>query len=221
MAATMTLAEIRESVRTQLGDDEYDADVIDEAANWMQYQLFNDHRLRIAEETDTISVSTGDSSADFPDDMMTLIYLGNGSASILNDEIDYNLFMQDNPNWSSADSAVMGSWTRYGNGIRFATPLSQAYTMPIDYLREPTLMEADDDECEIPARYKEMFVKGTTIRVKEIDEDYDVAQADRDNLAPMITTFVRNEGRGGGKVGPTVMRTNRGRAGGYRADRDF
>ncbi len=43
----------------------------------------------------------------------------------------------------------------------------------------------------------------------EIDEDYAEGDQERSLLDPLVTTFIRNEARGGGKTKPTVIRTNR------------
>ena len=210
----MTLAEIKSSVRGLLDDTEFDGDRIREAANWFVYELFNNTRTRLMEESDTISASAGDTTADFPDDLMTRINIYTTVPSVYemnNNYVEYGDFMKGHANFASATSALARIWTDFGNKMRFAQPLSVAHTFQIDYLREPVAMVADSDECEVPDRYSELVSKGTLVRVMEMNEDYLEAAQERSNLEPLVTAFIRNEARGGGKTGPTIIRTNRGR----------
>jgi hypothetical protein len=107
--------------------------------------------------------------------------------------------------------------------MRFAAPLNANHTFAIDYLRAPNEMVNTGDTCELFSVYRELVARGTLVRImRTINEDYQEADAEESKLNPLITAFVRNEGRGGGKTGPAaIVRTNRGRASGYRVDRDF
>jgi hypothetical protein len=219
----MTRADIVTSVRGLLDDDQFDEDKITEAANWFVYELFNNTRTRLMEASDTIRASLNATVADFPPDLVTIInfYLTSPQVIKLNDEeLDYSTFMRNYANFATASVAQARSWTRFANEIRFAAPLNAAHVFQIDYIREPVPMAEDDDDCEVPDRYSELVSKGTLARVMEINEDYGEAQTERANLEPLVTTFIRNEARGGGKVGPQIIRGGRGR-GSYRADRDF
>lgn len=210
----MTLAEIKASVRGLLQDDQFDEDLIKEAANWFVYELFNNTRTRLMEESDTITALANSTTADYPSDLMTIIsiYVTAPSVYKLNRPMEYETFMETYPNFATASTSLAHNWTPYGNAMRFSAPLSASHTFQVDYLREPTPMESDDDDCEVPDRYSELVSKGTLARCMEINEDYAEAAQERQNMEPLVTTFIRNEARGGGKVGPAaIMRTNRGR----------
>lgn len=220
----MTRAEIVAAVRDMLDDPDYDADRITRAANWFVYELANNNRLRLFEESDTLSVPSGATTSDFPADMVTLIslYLTSPQTyNLMTNYVEYGQFMNSYANFATATATTLYQWTDFGNAMRFSAPTSAAHTIQVDYIREPVAMEEDGDECEIPDRYMELVCKGALARVMEINEDYAEASQERDNYAPLMTTFIKNESRGGLKIGPTVMNTRRGRSNPYDIARDF
>lgn len=213
----MTLAEYKQTVRGLLQDDQFDENLITQALNWFVYELFNDTRTRLMESSDTITVDAGSTTADFPSDLMTRISIYATAPTVFDFDpgyVEYPTFMGSYANFATAVPARASKWTDFGNAIRFAAPLDASHTFQIDYLREPVPMEQDSDDCEVPDRYSELVAKGALARIMEINEDYAEAAQERSNLDPMLTTFKRNEGRGGGKTQPTIMRTNRRRRGG-------
>ncbi len=220
----LLLSEIKISVRGLLTDDQYDGILIDEAANWVVLDLFTTYRLRMAESSDTLTALTNATSVNFPSDMLTRLewYLTSPTKMDMKRYyVEYGDFMRNYSDFATATASRAREWTDFGKAARFASPLNANHSWSIDYLRYPALMESDTDACEISKAYSELISKLTLARIMEINEDYAEAQQERKNAAPLVTTFVRNEGRGGGKTGPTIMRTNRGQVGGYRADRDF
>lgn len=220
----MTLTDIITAVRDLLDDDAYDATKITRAANWFVYELANNNRLRMFESSDLLSSISGDTTADFPADMITLISVYATVPQVYDmsgNYVAYGDFMKSYANFATATAAQAYNWTDFGNAMRFSAPLNAAHSFQVDYIREPVPMVDTGDDCEIPDRYEELVCKGTLARVMEINEDYAEASQERDNLAPLMTTFVRNEGRGQIKTGPNIMRTNRGRATGYNVSRDF
>lgn len=221
----MTLAEYRTIVQGLLQDTQYDETLIDEAVNWTVYELCNNNHLRIMEESDELFAAQGDTVVEFPDDLMTVIsegfYLTSPRVQNMSTlYMDYGNFMRNYANFASATQQQASGWTDYGNTARFTAPLNADHTFQLDYLREPAKMEDDTDECEIPDRYSELVSKGALARIMEINEDYAEAQQERDNFAPLMTTFIKSESRGQFKTGPNIIRQGRGR-GLYRPDRDF
>ena len=212
----MTLGDIKTSVRGLLVDTQYDETLIAQAANWFVKELCNNNHLRIMEASEELSASQGDTELEFPEDMKTLIKDGfYCTAPSVFDMgplyVSYGDFMRSYANFASATQAQARKWTDFGNMARFTAPLSAEHTFQCDYLRDPVDMVDDTDDCEIPDRYDELVSKGTLARIMEINEDYAEAQQERGNLDPLLTTFIKNESRGGFKTGPIIMRTNRGR----------
>lgn len=210
----MRLVDIKTKVRKLLQDDQYDGDLIRDAANYVVYDLFNNTKTRLMEESDTITALAGATAADFPSDMMNWISIYATKPQVFeitDNYMQYSEFMQRHAGFATASSGRVGDWTDFGNGMRFAQPLSVSHTFQIDYVREPIPMERDNDECELPDRYEELLLKGTKARIMEIDEDYAEGDQERALLEPLVTAFIRNEARGGGKTKPTVIRTRRGR----------
>lgn len=211
----MTLADIKTSVRNLMQDPEYDGDTIRDAANWFVYELFNNNRTRLMETSAELTGSQGDTTLDFPEDAMAWIsiYLTAPSIYDMSDNyLEYTDFMRAHSNFASATAARAYNWTDFGNGMRFSAPLNADHTFQFDYVREPVPMVNDSDDCEVPDRYAELVSKGTKARLLEIEEDYEYAKQERDLLEPLVTTFIRNEARGGGKTRPTIIRTGRNRA---------
>jgi hypothetical protein len=221
----MELSDYRTIVRGLLVDTDYDQTLIDQALNWSVYELCNNNRLRIMEASDTVTASQGDTVLEFPSDMMTLIREGFYATvpqvvEMNNNFVEYGNFMKNYANFATANQQRASMWTDFGNQARFSAPLNADHTFQVDYLRVPTPMEDDGDACEIPDRYSELVSKMGLARIMEINEDYAEAQQERQNFAPLMTTFIRNEARGGFKTGGTVMRQGRSRNP-YRADKDF
>lgn len=220
----MILSDIRSSVRNKLDDTQYDQATIDEAINFTQAKIFNDHRIRFMETTDDLFVSANDITVDLPDDMQVIINLHVTSPlvyNILDKYTEYGDFMKNYPGYQTYAASQIYTWTDFGNAMRFAAPVLAASTINIDYLRRPQLLVNDSDVSDIPDQYKEMVVLGALYRAMKRNEDYGEADSENADYADLVTTFVRNEGRGGIKLGPTIMRTNRRGAGSYRADKDF
>lgn len=216
MADLLQLGDIVDAVRLDMSDTSFSREVIVAKANDFQNDLFTSHRIRRMETNDTVSVSQGATTADIPSDFMTAIEIavinGDGDFRFITDNYyDYKSFMRKFANFAQANPSTILHWTDFGNGFRFSAPVDADYTLSIDYLREPEQMVNDSDEAEVSVLYKEMFVKGTKARVQEREEDYAEGAQERQELDALITTFVRNEGRGGFKTGPTIMRTNRRR----------
>lgn len=210
----LTLKQITATTRRLLQDDQYDATTIAEAANWVVYELCNNNRLRIMEESTEIEAALNDTVMPFPDDMMawTSIYVTAPQVYNFSDLYkEYGDFMLSHANFASSNAAQARAWTDFGRNIRFAAPLNGRHVFQFDYLREPKAMVRDGDVCEIPGRYAELVNRLTKARVLELDEDYQSADEERTLMAGQITGFIRNEGRGGGKIGPTIIRTNRRR----------
>lgn len=214
MADLLTLSQIREGVRRKLSDDQYDATVIDEAANDFQNQLFTDHRIRRMETSTTLSVTSGETDMLLPSNFLTILNLtsfnsDNQFDTITDLYLPYAEFSNKYPNYAQAHQARPRIWTDFGNSIRFSAPSNAAYSFATDFLRVPELMEADGDEAEVTTTYREMFILGTLARVMDVNEDYDISQFEREKLDGLITAFVRNEGRSQIKVGPNIIRTRR------------
>lgn len=220
----LTLGDIKTGVRGLLVDTDYDETLIAQAANWVIYELFASYRLRMAESSDTLTALLNSTTLDYPSDLLTTIEIYSTSPVIQDMsrfEMNYKDFMATHAGFATATAQRVREWVDYGRAMRFSAPLSEATTFQIDYLRTPDTMEDDGDACELSRIYEELVDKLTLARIMEINEDYAEAQQERSNAAPLLTTFIRNEARGGGKVGPQKIRQNRGKVGGFRVDRDF
>lgn len=213
----MTKAEIRELVRDKLDDGQFDAGIIDAAANHFQNEVFNSVRSRLMETTATITAAQGAYvTSDLPANFKKLIAISATSPTVFSFSLpdallNYNQFMGLYPGYATYTQGEPRVFTVYGTGLRFSAPVNAAYTFMLDYLRRPTKMVGEDAVSDVPDDYEEMMVIGTLARVMEVNEDYNEADKERAKLAPMITNFRTDYGRGQFALGPTVMRTGRGR----------
>jgi hypothetical protein len=227
MAGTIELSQWRKNVRGLVGDADYDLTLIDQAINWAMNDLHNSSRIRYMETEDDLYPSAGDTTVDFPDDFQTLINLTLLVPQVIaltRNYVGYNEFVAQYPGYTVQAPAQINEWTDFANAMRFSAPSKTNAQLHIEYLRRATIMVADDDTTDLPDNYEELGSKAALARIMEINEDYAEASQERNNYADLQTTFIRNEGRGQVKVGPSIMKSNRGRAGGrgaWRADRDF
>lgn len=221
-----TLADIREAVRDKLDDDGFPDDSIDRAANDFQFELFNDNHIRFMEKHATLAPGSGDFDVDLPNDFLSLINLTVfDSATVYRDITkkgwhDYDYFMEHFGNFSFATAGRIYDFTFFGEGLRFARATDALYNLGLDYLRTPALMEEAADECELPINCRELMTIGTFNRIQRLNEDYNEAGQEAQYLDKLRRSFVKNYGRGSEKVGPRIIKSNRGK-GSWNAARDF
>lgn len=223
-----TLGNIRTAVKDKLDDNQFSDASIDRAANDFQFELLNDNRIRFMEKRATLTTSNGATSVALPTDFMNLINMTVlDSATAFRDITksgfnEYDTFMASFGNYTVAASSKIYDWTFFGEAIRFGAPANGAYNINIDYMRSATVMVASGDLCEIPVNYRELMTLGTLQRVMRINEDYNESAQEKAELQRLRVSFIKNYARGGVKVGPQIIKSNRGGTSSrWRADRDF
>jgi len=212
----ITLAQYRANVRGLVGDTAYDMTLVDQAINWFIYEVHTNNHIRYMETSDEVDISAGDTTADFPDDLNSILSLTMTSPQhldILRHYVEYGDFMKLYPGWATYNPRLVYQWTDFANGMRLAAPAKQDTILAIDYIRNPVPMIDDEDTTDMPDQYEELISKGGLARLMEINEDYGEAATERNNLDPLLTAFISTESRGGLKAGPIIMRSNRGRVG--------
>ena len=217
----MILSNVRQAVRSNLDDTQYPGAKIDQAINWFQNELFTNTRTSLLETSADINVALNAASAPLPADLQVILDMtvtAPGVYSINTNKLDSTTFAKRYPNYTGYSAQAASEWTIYGRSVRFSAPVSAATTIRLDYVRRPTTAVLDDDELEAPDQYFELYVLGAQARIMEINEDFAEAAQIRNNLDALVTTFIRNEGRGGIVAGPTIMRSNRRRLGGRFGD---
>lgn len=218
----MILQDVRQLVRQKLDDLQYDGNKVDSAINWFQFELFNNTRTTIMEDDLNIAFVQGDYEVTIPSQVQViteiLVVPTNPSIrpySIWKNRQEHGDFLQNFPNFMVANQTDLREWSFYGRKIRFAAPANFAGNLFVEFVRRPVKAVNDNDVLEIPDNYEELAVLGGVARVMEMNEDYAEAAQERQNLEPLQVTFIRNEGRGSQKTGPTIMRSNRRGRGGY------
>lgn len=216
--ADLTTNAVVVAVRAKLADTAFDQAIILDGLNAFVSELYHNTRTRRMETSDQLFISAGDTTAELPDDIDKLIRLTLTSPTVYDltrNYVEYGDFMRLYPQWQTYTAQAPRIWTDFGNEIRFAAPIDLASTIDIDYIRTPVLSAlvttTPTDTVELDDSYKELAVIGTIARCMEANEDYGEAANERANLEPLVVAWVRNEGRGGLKTGPTVMRQGRHR----------
>lgn len=208
----MTLNDITIRTRALLGDPSYNATTIQNAANDFVNELFNNTRTSMMETSIELTGSASETTIKLPTDIMiwTTVYLTSPDVYDLRDfYMEYAPFMAEHADFATRTASKPYEWTQFAGVMRLSAPLSTDVTIQMDYIRTPKVMTGPGSKCELPDRYMELITRGTKARCLEVDENYDEAGAERDILAPLVTTFIRNESRGGVKSGPVVAYSRR------------
>lgn len=229
--ADLLTEDVITAVRGKLSDTAFDQGMIIDAMNFFVAELYHNTRTRRMETSDQIFVSANDTAADFPEDMdvRTSLVVSSPTSNIYDLEelyMEYGDFMKAFPKWQSDTPQYIHAWTDFGNQLRFSAPALTDTTIDIDYVRVPipaalNTSTTPKDTIELDSLYKELATLGTLARCMESNEDYAEASSERGNLAPLVTAWIRNEGRGGGRVGPIIMRSNRTRGNKYSRNRTW
>ncbi len=230
--ADLATKDVITAVRLKLSDTAFDQAMIIDAMNFFINELYHNTRTRRMETNDQIFVSANDTTADFPDDIdirlgLTVTSPTTNVYDIEKLYMEYGDFMKMYPKWQTDSAYPITAWTDFGNAMRFSNPLNVDTTIDIDYLRTPVPanLVADGttptDTIELDSLYKELATLGTLARCMESNEDYAEASSERNNLASLVTAWIRNEGRGGGRSGPIIMRSNRYRSNKYSRNRTY
>lgn len=217
----MILSDVRQAVRSNLDDMQYDGTKIDNAINWFQFELFNDTRTSLMETTTNLTLGAGAASVAMPTDTQLLLNLTVTVPtvySIWKKKTEQQTFDERYPGFDVYTARAVDEWTTFGNSLRFSAPAAAQTTIRVDYLRRPVKATADAPTLEVPDQYEELVVLGAQARVMEVNEDFAEASQIRANMEPLMITFKRNEGRGGKTAGPTTVRSNRRRMGGRFGD---
>lgn len=214
--ADITTKDVITAVRAKLSDSAFDQLLIIDALNFFIADLYHNTRTRRMETNDQLFPGAGDTTADLSDDTDSIIRLTVTSPNVydLSDNyMEYGDFMRMFPKWQTDSAKALQQWTDFANALRFSAPLLTNTTIDIDYMRTPVLStltsSTPSDSIELDEGYKELATLGTLARCMESNEDYAEAESERQNLAPLVTAWTRNEGRGGIKTGPVIMRSNR------------
>ncbi len=210
----MILQTVRQQVRSKLDDMEFDGNKVDMAINWFIFEILNNNRIRFMEDDVNVPITQGDIDALLPPEIQTAtgilaVIPGTQPYSIFKHRFEHGDFMEKFADFSVATPTNVREFCFYGNKIRFAAPVLTGGNLFIEFVKRPTLAVADTDVLLIPDNYNELVVKGAVARVMEMNEDYAEADQERQTLEPLVTAFIRNEGRGSQHTGPTIMRSNR------------
>lgn len=204
----MTGNELVTAVRGLMDDDQFDSATIIQNGNWVQNDLYAGTRTRQMETTATLNVTANDTTETLPTNLQTLISMRVTSPrvyDITNLYVDQDRFMEVYPNWESETAAEIHEWTDFGGAIRFSRPVLANSTIKVDYLRKPVAVVQNTDSYELPALYDELLARRTLTRCMMQNEDYAESAQEQQFVNDLFSVFVRNEGRGGIKTGPTMM----------------
>lgn len=209
-----TLAQLYQRVHDKLDDPAFSNTVLLEFANDTEREVFNRYRINIQEQQiDTITTTAG---------VRTLTGLpgvaGVGSVAqyislrvILPvnyaHEIPYMEYEDVDvvyPNYQLLGQGPPIAWFIFDGTPSLVNNADKVYTLSAKYTILPTTLVNDTDVPNIPEEFSEITVLGMYARALEFNDEYDEAQAVRQQFAKLCVDYVDSTRRQAGT--PHVMR---------------
>lgn len=192
----MTKTELRAAIRSKLGDDEFDATIIDGAVNDYIREICTRVEFRFDQAEDTsLSVATGGTEFTVPTDLRTIknlyITTANEEGDITNLEMDKNSIRRMRLTTPQPDGKP-GAWCLYNGKIQFGVEADRTYTFEMDYIRTPGTLVNESDEPRIPRDYQECIVLGGLERVLRTEDDYGISSNERIILSGLEEGLISN-----------------------------
>lgn len=205
--------------RTQekLDDTSFDTTTLINFANDTEREIFNRYRINIQEqEATTITTSAG---------VRTLSGLpgvagGSAVAQYINlrvilpvnyaHEIPYMEYEDVDviyPNYQLLGQGPPIAWFIFDGTPSLVNNADKVYTLSAKYTIMPTKLVATTDTPNIPEEFSEITVLGMYARALEFNDEYDEAQAIRQQYLKLATDYVDSTRRQAG--GPHIMRRMR------------
>jgi len=221
MAATTTLAQIRQLVRDRLDDSTFDGGIIDRNINNYIFAITGMHDFVFLETSATPpTITSGNNTINLPTDYQHMNSLrltapSNYITDLKDNYVSRNDFDRQYPSPLSNPAGTPVWWKEYAQQLVFNQPADQTYTYALDYQKAPSLLVSDSDVCVIPNEFIECVVSGTTFRLQNRDDDYDLGSNEHAELTPLEIALIkrygsgRNAGKGARMSGGLVTRNRR------------
>ncbi|MBM4644179.1 hypothetical protein GS464_20235 [Rhodococcus hoagii] len=89
--------------------------------------------------------------------------------------IPYQEFTRLYGDESDTSPGVPQYWTLYANEIIWSNYLSEPLRLELRYYRAPLQFTRDEDQPDIPFRYREILIRGGLAGIEEYRENFDIA----------------------------------------------
>ena len=208
-----TLSGLRTKVQNKLDNTGISTTKIDNWINDAQREAVEGWRLPFFETTQAYTLTVGDaditSGSGLPStfDRPIAVRITTAEKEKALKYIQYDVLIKRYPDFENADTGTPRFWYEFSGDIKVFPEPDTAFTVDLDYFKEPTELTADGDIPELPSQYEELLVIGAYIRGLEHDDDYDQATVQRIIWDQKHLNMLRKSTQK--PDGPTIMGINR------------
>ncbi len=190
-----TFQGLKDKLTAQISDPNLDDDVMGDAINYTQQDIFNtfDLTLNSAQQTNSVTSGTNTLTSALPTDYqrMSSLYITSPTA-LAADITEGYMAPKDFRRRFPAPTAFGGGqpvyWT-YWTSLEFSCNANQTFTLVLDYIKSTPLLSASSDVPVIPEVFEELIILGAKTRIYEQKEDFDYAGQFTNRYADLLEAF--------------------------------
>lgn len=211
------LSDLWTRVQNKLDDTSFDTDVLTQFANDTEREVFNRYRINTEEQqNDTITTAAGSRAlTGLPGNAgssavgvyISLRIILPVNYSMLIPYVEYEDADKYYPNYQLLGQGTPIAWFIFDGVPTLLNNADKTYTLSAKYTINPTILVNASDTPNIPEEYSEITVLGMYARALEFNDEYDEAQAIRQQFNRLCTDYVDATRRTAGV--PHVLRRPR------------
>lgn len=176
---TYQLSGLITEVRTRAKDPSFDDSLITSFLQETQDEVLNRSRFPFMEESvsDTATQSSMTYELDYDIDVILTLTITDPdtSSDVKLTYLPFQRFDEEFVNRANTGESTPVYWSHFDNEIHFQAPLDKNYGITLRYTKTPILLENPNDVPDIPARYKQLLLRGAMARVEEYRGNFDIA----------------------------------------------
>jgi hypothetical protein len=212
-----TLADLFTRVQNKLDDPSFDTGVLTQFANDTEREVFNRYRINTEEQqNDTITTTAGSRALTglpgIAGSQAVGVYINLRiilpvNYSRLIPYVEYEDADKYYPNYQLLGQGTPIAWFIFDGVPTLLNNADKTYTLSAKYTINPTPLENPTDVPNIPEEYSEITILGMYARALEFNDEYDEAQAVRQQFNRLCIDYVDATRRTAGT--PHVLRRPR------------
>lgn len=187
------------ALRTALQARGYETDTAaaqTEALNSVARRIYGDRRWDFLEVTDDVALTVGDETPDLSSitDIHSIdaVRIEFGSDRWSLEFIDADTIRERLH--EDRDNGAPEFWSRHGRQLYIYPRPDKAYTLTLDYIKEPAPLVNDGDEPAIPDTYHDVLVVGAARDIAYRERDWSAHQAMSADFAARYAAMVQAHG---------------------------
>lgn len=189
------LSTLVDKLKIRIGDSDMDSNLLIDALNYAQQQVFEGYDLTLnsATQTNSLAVNARTLTTALPDDFERVKALYITSPVALAKDLTTGYVDPKTFRLNFTNPALLApnppTWWTYWTTIEFAYLSNLTYTVLLDYVKTIPIMDSDSDVPVIPQSNEELLMLGAMIRAYEDKEDFDYASQFKDRYNMLLETF--------------------------------